>query len=61
MAGRAHYNMAVINEINGNLDSAIDWAREAYATYGTREALQYLRILQNRRAQQEQLTAEINW
>ena len=61
VAGRAHYNMAVINEINGNLDEAIEWARESYATYGTREALQYLRILQNRRAQQEQLMAELNW
>lgn len=61
IAGRAHYNMAVINEINGNLDAAIEWARQAYAEYGNREALRYLRILQNRRAQQELLMAEINW
>lgn len=61
IAGRAHFNMAIINEINGNLDAAIAWAREAYANYGNREALRYLRILQDRRAQQELLTAEINW
>lgn len=61
IAGRAHYNMAVINEINGNLDAAIEWAREAYADYGNREALRYLRILQDRRAQQELLMAELNW
>lgn len=61
IAGRAHFNMAVINEINGDLDAAIEWAQEAYAQYGNREALNYLRILQDRRRQQELLMAEINW
>ena len=61
VAGRAHHNMAIINEINGNLDAATDWAREAYTTYGTREALQYLRVLQNRQAQQQALTADLTW
>ena len=26
VAGRAYYNMAIANEINGDLESAIDWA-----------------------------------
>lgn len=59
IAGRAHYNMAIINEIHGNLDRAIDWAREAYATYGTREALHYLRVLERRQAQQAQLEQDL--
>lgn len=61
IAGRAHYNMAIINEINGDLDAAIDWARQSYAEFGTRQALDYLRTLEGRRARQEQLMADLNW
>jgi hypothetical protein len=60
IAGRAHYNMAIINEINGNLPEAIDWARESYATFGTREALRYLRVLERRQAQQQELDAQLS-
>ncbi len=28
IAGRAHYNMAIINEINGDLETAKQWATE---------------------------------
>jgi hypothetical protein len=55
IAGRAHYNMAIINEINGELDMAIDWAGIAYEDYGDKNALRYLRTLQNRKARAEQL------
>lgn len=64
IAGRAYYNMAISNEINGNLEAAIDWAREAYATYGNRDALRYLRILEHRRNQQiqlEQQLTDLSW
>lgn len=50
VAGRAHYNMAIINEINGNLDEAVSWAREAYEEYGDKRALGYVRILERRQA-----------
>ncbi|PWN06280.1 DUF6340 family protein [Rhodohalobacter mucosus] len=50
IAGRAHYNMGIISEINGNLEEAIDWVRMAYEDYGEKRALDYLRILQNRLA-----------
>lgn len=50
IAGRAYYNMAIISEINGDLDLAIDWSRKAYETYGDKLALRYLRILENRKA-----------
>ncbi|WP_273566644.1 DUF6340 family protein [Maribacter halichondriae] len=48
IAGRACYNMAIINEINGDLDAAIDWASRSYSDYGTNEALRYINILRNR-------------
>lgn len=50
IAGRACYNMAIINEINGDLDKAIEWAQKAYENYGDRLSLHYIRILQNRKA-----------
>lgn len=61
VAGRAFYNMAIINEINGDLDAAIDWARKSYADFGTRHALGYARMLEGRRARQEQLMADLSW
>lgn len=50
VAGRAHYNMAIINEINGNLEDAIEWARISYEDYGDKQALDYVRILERRKA-----------
>jgi hypothetical protein len=48
IAGRACYNMAIISEINGDLNMATDWARKAYEDYGNRKALRYLDILEYR-------------
>ena len=55
VAGRAYYNMAIINEINGHLDTAIEWARQSYEDYGNKLALRYLKVLKHRRAQQAAL------
>jgi hypothetical protein len=49
IAGRACYNMAIICEINGELDKAIQWARKAYEDYDEKLSLQYIRILENRK------------
>ena len=57
IAGRGCYNMAIINEINGNLNAAMDWASKAYIDYKDKNALRYLRILENRMAK-NQLLAE---
>ncbi len=61
IAGRACYNMAIINEINGNLKAAIDWASKSYADYRNKRALGYLNSLKFRQRQeillQEQLSA----
>jgi hypothetical protein len=48
IAGRASYNMAIINEINGNLDDALGWAQKAWEDYKIRPALDYVRILERR-------------
>lgn len=49
IAGRACYNMAIINEINGDLESALKWAQKAYEDTNNKLALRYVRILENRR------------
>ncbi len=48
VAGRACYNMAIINEINGHLDEAIKWAQQSYENYNNHMALYYVNILKNR-------------
>jgi hypothetical protein len=48
IAGRAVYNMAIISEINGDLDEALKWARKAWGDYNVKQALDYVRILENR-------------
>lgn len=50
IAGRACYNMAILNEINGDLDSAISWAQKAYEDYNNKLALHYVNLLRDRKA-----------
>ena len=55
VAGRAHYNMAISNEINGNFNEAVDWATKSYTDYNNKEALDYLRILKRRIENEDEL------
>lgn len=55
VAGRAHYNMAIISEINGNLEKAIEWASKSYTDYNDKHALSLLNVLRYRVSQQEEL------
>ena len=48
IAGRACYNMAIINEINGDLEQALKWASKAYTDYNDKIALRYVNILKQR-------------
>jgi hypothetical protein len=48
VAGRGCYNMAIISEINGDLNGALTWARKAYEAYRTPYALSYVNLLQER-------------
>ncbi|PWT70764.1 MAG: hypothetical protein C5B59_20410 [Bacteroidetes bacterium] len=54
-AGRACYNMAIISEINGDLDKAVEWAQRSYENYNNHLALHYVKILQQRQANNEVL------
>ncbi len=57
LAGRACYNMAIIGEINGDLDGAIQWAQKAYEDHRNSLALKYISILKNRK----QAAADLNY
>lgn len=48
VAGRGCYNMAIISEINGDLNGALQWAKKAYEEYRTPYSLDYVNILQQR-------------
>lgn len=60
VAGRACYNMAIINEINGDLDTAIEWASKSYTDYNNKLALKYVNILKNRVRENEELEMLLN-
>lgn len=58
IAGRACYNMAIISEINGDLDAAVKWASKSYSDYKNKTALSYInvlkyRILKNKRLEEQ--------
>jgi tetratricopeptide (TPR) repeat protein len=58
IAGRAYYNMAIINEINGDLDNALQYARKAYESYNNKLGLKYSRILEDRKYSSEVLKSQ---
>ena len=60
VAGRANYNMAIINEINGNLEKAIEWASRSYTEYRNKEALRYMHLLNYRAAEQAELERQMS-
>lgn len=49
IAGRACYNMAIISEINGDVDMAIQWAQKSYENYNNHLALSYVNLLKDRK------------
>jgi hypothetical protein len=61
VAGRAWYNMAIYNEINGDLDRAIEFASRAYTDYRIKYALQYVNILENRIARNNRLQQQMDY
>jgi len=50
--------MAIINEINGDLDAALKWAQKSYEDYNNKLALHYTRILENRKYKNEVLNQQ---
>lgn len=59
VAGRACYNMAIISEINGELDQAIGWAQKAYEQYNNKLALRYIRMLERRKVRDQILSDQV--
>lgn len=60
VAGRACYNMAIISEINGDLENAVQWASKSYSDYRNRDALRYLNLLRYRMAEIEQVEQQLS-
>ena len=63
VAGRANYNMAIISEIRGELDAAINYAQISYTDYNRRMGRDYARILRDRQQRIErarQIEEEMN-
>ena len=60
VAGRACYNMAIINEINGDLDKAMEWASKSYTDYNNGEALRYVNVLKYRISEKQQLDRQLS-
>ncbi len=60
VAGRAYYNMAIINEINGNLEKAMDCASKSYSDYNNKEALYYVNLLKRRMAENRELDRQLS-
>lgn len=60
IAGRACYNMAIINEINGDLETAMNWASTSYTDYNNRNALNYINLLKRRIAEKRELDRQLS-
>lgn len=59
IAGRAHYNMAISHEINGNLEEAVRFASKSYADFRTNLALDYVNVLNYRIRQNRVLDQQL--
>lgn len=59
-AGRAAYNMAVVAEVKGNLDVALEWANKAWTQYGNKKARGYIDILQQRQNDAKKVEYQMN-
>jgi len=52
--------MAIINEINGELDEAVNWASKSYSDFNNKEALDYVNVLKGRIQRNQVLQAQMN-
>ena len=59
-AGRAAYNMAVVAEVKGNLDLALEWAEKSWTQYGNKKARSYIDILRQRQSDAEKVEYQLN-
>lgn len=59
-AGRACFNMALANEMEGHLDAAISWAKRSYEQYHIKAAKSYMNTLKIRLKQQDKLNEQMD-
>lgn len=59
IGGRACFNMGIASEIQGNFTEALDWMKKAYYTYDIKQANQYIKILNQRIADQRRLKEQM--
>jgi hypothetical protein len=52
-AARLSYNIAVANEVLGNIAEAKSWASRSYVDYGNKKAKNYLYMIENRLRDEE--------
>ncbi|MFO7790070.1 MAG: DUF6340 family protein, partial [Bacteroidales bacterium] len=49
LAARANYNMAVAAEIQGNIDAAIEWAKQSLELDDSHKTKSYINLLHKRK------------
>ncbi|NJO83791.1 MAG: hypothetical protein HC828_13990 [Blastochloris sp.] len=59
IAGNACYNMALARELEGDLESALEWARKSYTKYNNKKGRYYANILQQRIYDQSRLDEQM--
>lgn len=59
ISARAMHNMAIIHEMDGNLDAALTMAQKAYQIGGKSVSLNYVNILKNRKQQNDLLNQQL--
>lgn len=58
IAGRLCYNTAIVYEVFGEFDKAIEWASKSYVDYGNKKGLEYERALRYRVRQENRLSEQ---
>ncbi len=58
-AGKAAYNLAIANEVLGNLDEAKAWTAKAYTLYGNKMARDYSYVLDRRIRENQRLNNQM--
>jgi hypothetical protein len=59
IAGKAYFNLALAEEIKGELGAAADYAKKSYQDYGNKKALGYLNRLEQRIEDQRRLKEQM--
>ncbi len=59
IAGRSCHNMAFAAEMEGNLQTALEWATKAYTNFNLKNEIEYINILKRRINDQERLKNQL--